>query len=282
MLPQFVALGWVICPTFHTYPRADLWICLLLKGLFGSWGSWHLSTDYPTGLRKITQCLTELGEWCPIRGGWWKTMWDCLPTTSSSHPFVKMSLQSCCICVCCEASTIAIVYSPVCCGCSMCTELARAEISILKSFFWVLGGWFSGTKIYVPPSINLCLMLMDLTAQPGMMGMGIAHGAASSLSPRINGYLEVEGWGQRSTGQKGCMWRILAYSTNLSNNKPLQTPSVPWKCLNSKSRIKKLLISLGRKKGRKGGRKEAERERREGGKGKGRVWWFSDISSWVD
>lgn len=63
-----------------------------------------------------------------------KTMWNHLPT-SSIHSFVKMNLKSCCICVCCEVSTIGIVYSPVCCGCSMCTDLVRGEISILKSFF---------------------------------------------------------------------------------------------------------------------------------------------------
>jgi hypothetical protein len=43
----------------------------------------------------------------------------------------------------------------------MCTDLGRGEVSILKSFFSVLGGWFSGY-------VTLPIVLLDLAAQTGM------------------------------------------------------------------------------------------------------------------
>lgn len=136
----------------------------------------------------------------PHLGDWWKTMWDCFPTTSSSHPFVKMSLQSCCICVYCEVSTIAIVYSPVCCGCSMCIHLARVEISILKPFFPC--AWYLVLQIHK----FLPTMLLGFTAPAWRdLRMGVGHEAASALSLRMNKHLEMEGQDQKSTQHRGHM-----------------------------------------------------------------------------
>lgn len=118
------------------------------------------------------QCSSQLRECCPIWGYSGKTMWDCWPTRSLIHPFVKMNLKSCCICACCAVSTITIVYSPVCCGCFMCTDLARGEISILKSFFWVFGGWVSS-------HINLCPPC-SWTWQPSLEWFGDGGGTQNS------------------------------------------------------------------------------------------------------
>lgn len=76
--------------------------------------------------------------------------------------FVKMSLESCCICLCWEVGTIAIVCSPPCCGCSMCTELARAEVPYSSHSFECLVVGSPGTEIvaYHAP---------DWKAQAGMI-----------------------------------------------------------------------------------------------------------------
>ena len=120
----------------------------------GSRGSWHLSIDCPTELRTQACSASQSSENVALLGGEkGKTMQDCLPTTSLIHPFVKMNLQSCCICVRCGVSTVGTVYSPISCGCFTCTDLARGEVSIWKSFFWALGGWFSSyTGLCLPCS----------------------------------------------------------------------------------------------------------------------------------
>lgn len=154
--------------------------------------------------------------------------------------------------MCCEVSTIGIVYSPICCGCFICTDLASGEISILKSFLWVLAGSFSSsTNLFLPCS---------WTWQPSLEWFQgrVAYRAASALSLRMNRHLEMEGKCQRSTlTQRTQADRVLAYGMNFSNKKCSKNPICTLEMPEFQVPNKKVL----------------ELFRKEGGEGRNE-WWL--------